>query len=175
MTRTFACVLCLLIPFGASAAVYKWVDEKGVTHFGSIPPQQQQTEQVDIKVGSGASPSAGASQEQAPPSDAQQVAREMAEGLMKNTAPAEKMDCAEAVENGRYSIDSMLEVGRKNHRDGYIEKDQYEKTVSELKRIKAKLSVGECASANGNVRDFYLCLSNPMNMIAACGSKHNYQ
>lgn len=31
--------------------VYRWVDENGVTHFGSSPPKGQQSERVDAKSG----------------------------------------------------------------------------------------------------------------------------
>lgn len=33
-----------------AAQVYKWVDEKGVTHFTAEPPPGQQSEQLNIKV-----------------------------------------------------------------------------------------------------------------------------
>ncbi|WP_027897728.1 DUF4124 domain-containing protein [Zestomonas thermotolerans] len=43
----------LLLALSASAMasqVYKWVDEKGITHFGAQPPQGQTAEQIDTKV-----------------------------------------------------------------------------------------------------------------------------
>ncbi|SEL72193.1 protein of unknown function [Atopomonas hussainii] len=33
-----------------AAQVYKWVDEKGVTHFTAEPPPGQQSEQLNIKI-----------------------------------------------------------------------------------------------------------------------------
>src|SRR5690554_4765402 len=45
-------LLFAVLSFPASAQVYKWVDENGVTHFGSQPPPGQQ-KPVDVKPASG--------------------------------------------------------------------------------------------------------------------------
>jgi len=43
------CVLwALLIP--ANAQVYKWVDEKGVTHYGERPPQGKKAQEVEQRL-----------------------------------------------------------------------------------------------------------------------------
>jgi hypothetical protein len=43
------CVLwALLVP--ATAQVYKWVDEKGVTHYGERPPQGKKAEEVEQRL-----------------------------------------------------------------------------------------------------------------------------
>lgn len=44
------CIAAFCFVAEATAEVYKWVDEKGNTHFGDQPPPDQQSESVDIKV-----------------------------------------------------------------------------------------------------------------------------
>jgi hypothetical protein len=49
-----------LVAVSAHAQVYKWVDEKGVTHYGEAPPQGRQSSEVPNKLGTpgpGGSPS----------------------------------------------------------------------------------------------------------------------
>lgn len=43
-------LLSFLIPTLGSAAIYKWVDEHGKTHYGSKRPSSSQAEKLDIKV-----------------------------------------------------------------------------------------------------------------------------
>lgn len=66
MPKALLKVLCLflvLLPAYAQAQVYKWVDEKGVTHYGERAPQGRKTQEVKDKLASPAAPAgAGASQ-----------------------------------------------------------------------------------------------------------------
>ena len=43
------CVVSCAVAFGASAAVYKWTDEQGVTHYGEKPPPNQKAQQLQIR------------------------------------------------------------------------------------------------------------------------------
>lgn len=44
------CALLCCVPIGvATAQVFKWVDEKGVTHYGERPPHGQQAQPVETK------------------------------------------------------------------------------------------------------------------------------
>jgi Domain of unknown function (DUF4124) len=45
--RHFAWVLAV-IAFGASAQVYKWVDEKGQVHYGEQPPPEAKTTTINV-------------------------------------------------------------------------------------------------------------------------------
>jgi len=49
------------------AQVYKWVDERGVTHYGERPPQGRKASEVPHKLGT--PPAPGAVRESAPPQD----------------------------------------------------------------------------------------------------------
>jgi hypothetical protein len=51
----------------ACAQVYKWVDERGVTHYGERPPQGRKASEVPHRLGT--PPAPGAARESAPPQD----------------------------------------------------------------------------------------------------------
>ena len=44
----------------AFAQVYKWVDERGVTHYGERPPQGRKSTEVPHKLGTPAAPASAA-------------------------------------------------------------------------------------------------------------------
>jgi hypothetical protein len=50
--------LLALLPLCAAAQMYKWVDEKGVTHYSETPPPDGKGGKVDIKPTGPAGPSA---------------------------------------------------------------------------------------------------------------------
>jgi hypothetical protein len=52
----------------AFAQVYKWVDERGVTHYGERPPQGRKSSEVPHKLGTPPAPG-GTARESAPPQD----------------------------------------------------------------------------------------------------------
>ena len=163
----------VLLALGATQAqpsdIYKWVDENGVTHYGQRPPQAQDAEKVGVTTSKRASGSREV------PDEVRETAESLADAITETTDSASGLDCAQAVENGRYGVDTMLEVGRKNYKDGYIPKAEYDRAVSGLRQIRRRISVSECRSSRGSVRDFYVCLSNPANHVAGCGEKHNYE
>ncbi len=144
------------------AQVYKWKDESGVVHYGQRPPAgQSSAEEIGVNAGkpSGTRP-------------IPKAAEEAGESLV-NAEPEEAgLDCARAVANARDGIDTMLQVGRKNFRDGYIAKAEYEKGEAALRKVKGSLSVGACRSARGKEQDFYRCISSSHNHVAQCGQKH---
>jgi Domain of unknown function (DUF4124) len=44
-------LLIAFLPLTAAAQMYKWVDEKGVTHYSETPPGEGKVDKVDIKPG----------------------------------------------------------------------------------------------------------------------------
>jgi len=63
-TGLLRCLLILVLASPASAQVFRWVDEKGVTHYGPRPPQGRKAQEVGNRL---ASPVAPAPNSQAPP------------------------------------------------------------------------------------------------------------
>ncbi|MEM7469309.1 MAG: DUF4124 domain-containing protein [Pseudomonadota bacterium] len=158
--------LMMIFSITVSAEVYKWVDEEGVTHFGQKPPTNQNAETVNVSGGA----KTGAVKSLDP--DTQKAADGMAEALLSEQSSSDELDCGQAVSYGRDGIDSMLQVGRKNYKDGYMSKAEYDKQSGALKKIKSKMSVNDCKRAKGDDKKFYTCLSDGMNHVAHCGKKY---
>jgi uncharacterized protein DUF4124 len=49
MIRRILLVLCLVLAASDAAALYKWVDEKGVTQYTETPPPDRKATKVEIK------------------------------------------------------------------------------------------------------------------------------
>ncbi len=90
------------------------------------------------------------------------------------TNQSTKLDCKKAVSNAKDWIDSMLEVGERNQKGGYMNQSEYKKISADLKQMKNKISISECSRATGEVRAFYECMSDGYTHIAQCGKEHNY-
>ncbi|AOU98597.1 hypothetical protein BI364_12075 [Acidihalobacter yilgarnensis] len=50
---SLAAALLFVTPFIAHAAIYKWVDGQGVTHYSQTPPSGQRYTQIDTPEGNG--------------------------------------------------------------------------------------------------------------------------
>lgn len=82
--------------------------------------------------------------------------------------------CDKAVENARYGVETMLEVGEKNLRDGYMTQAAYDAVTPALQSLLNVLTVQDCNAASGTRRDFYQCMSSDYNHIVACGKAHPF-
>jgi hypothetical protein len=164
MNRYLILVFVLFtVCLNVSAEIYKWKDENGVTHYGQRPPVTQKSEKIDIDTHA--------------PSSTREIpsgAKEFAEGIMNAEEKASELNCREAVSNAQYSLDQMLENGRKNYKGGYIEKSQYDKIREGINTLKSNISFSDCQSASGNKKKFYTCVSSPYNFVASCGQKHPF-
>lgn len=164
-------VTLLMVAAGASAEIYKWVDENGVTHYGSRKPVNTKVEQMDVE--SGEARQVGSEPKQLS-GEAKEMADSFAEEILRDKGDAPEVDCEKAVFNAKDSIDTMLSVGKKNYEGGYIQEAEYKKMSEGLKKIQRKISMSECAGATGDVKGFYKCMSNDYNHVASCGKKYNY-
>lgn len=93
------CVLwALLAP--AVAQVYKWVDEKGVTHYGERPPQGKKAQEVEQRLANpGAAPGTAAQpgwKEQELEFRRRRIEAEQAEAKQKREQEALRRDCNQA-------------------------------------------------------------------------------
>ena len=167
--RMLVVVALAVVAMPANSEIYKWVDENGVTHYTQTPPKTQEAEKVGVSSSRSSSGSRSVSKE------TQDAAEDFAQAIVGASSKASDLDCAKAVENGRYSIDTMLEVGRKNVKDGHMPQQQYDETSKLLRQVRRSVSVSECNSSKGSVRDFYLCLSNPASHIVGCGEQYDYE
>ncbi|WP_421568720.1 hypothetical protein [Stenotrophomonas sp. PD6] len=102
--------------------------------------------------------------------DADQIAQQ----LLKVREGETELNCAKAVENARYGVETMLEVGEKNVRGGYLPAEQFNASAAPLRALLPQLTLTDCEAADGNKRAFYQCMSSDYNHVLACGKSHPY-
>lgn len=102
--------------------------------------------------------------------DAEDIARHLATVQDEDTA----LDCPKAVENARYGVQTMLEVGAKNVAGGYLPAETFTAMATPMRTLLADLTVADCTAATGNKRAFYQCISSDYNHVLACGKAHPY-
>lgn len=102
--------------------------------------------------------------------DADQIAMQ----LLQVREGENELNCAKAVENARYGVETMLEVGEKNVRGGYLAVEQFNASAAPLRALLPQLTTADCEAADGNKRAFYQCMSSDYNHVLACGKAHPY-
>lgn len=91
-----------LLPLCVAAQMYKWVDEKGVTHYSETPPLDGKGTKIDIKPSSGPGKDVPATDWKQKELDARQnrIQQEQKEheqeAQQQNQASARKMNCLES-------------------------------------------------------------------------------
>lgn len=105
---------------------------------------------------------------------AQRDAEQIAQQLLKVQDTAPELECAKAVENARYGVETMLEVGEKNVKGGYMKPEQFASAAAPLRALLPQLTVADCEAAKDNKRAFYQCMSSDYNHVMACAQAHPY-
>lgn len=98
----------------------------------------------------------------------------LAEGLGRVQQDNVELSCTQAVENARWGVETMLEVGQRNMQDGHLARTDYEATSRPLQALLARLTLSDCETATGARRDFYRCMSSDYNHVYACGKAHPF-
>lgn len=150
----------------AAGEIYKWVDENGVTHYGSKKPPSVAAETVNIRTGAVT---------KVADADVQEFAESAKRELMKDHGSSAKLDCNKAVANSREQLNDMMSNLEKNFRGGYVSDADFQTAKEQLATSMRKISTGDCSSSSGENKNFYLCMSNSKNSIMMCGAKHNFQ
>ncbi|MES2584934.1 MAG: DUF4124 domain-containing protein [Pseudomonadota bacterium] len=195
MTKTHAVLAATLagalLFAGAPAAhaqgVYKWVDANGKVHYGSQPPAAEKgPEPVKMHSSSGfggnnnsgsgaaAKPQYNADGTKKIPKGVEDMRDGLVKGLQQVDPKTEALSCVKAVENVRYQLDLMIEVGQRNTKDGYITQAEYDTTAAKLRQAKSEISLTDCDGATGTKRAFYQCMSSSRNHVSGCGAKHKF-
>ncbi len=91
----------------ASDAIYKWVDEEGVTHFSAQPPEDVDYERVSAAFGTRAGPSTSEPAESAVPEDADEDA-----DSDEADEPTSAEEIAERCEQARENLEILRERER---------------------------------------------------------------
>ena len=155
----------IIFAINVNAEIYKWVDDKGVTHYGSEKPKDKKSSTVEV---------IDTPQKKEVPQEVKEVRDGMAQAIMKDNGNSNSLNCDKAVSNAKEAIDLMLSTGEKNVSGGYVSSEEFQSVASALTQIKSRISKTECESSTGNVREFYLCVANDDNHVAMCGSKYKY-
>lgn len=188
-----ACVAAAVVGGSVAQAqpVYKWVDADGKTHYGSQPPATTQgAEPLKLQNnngtsggGSGASGGKGSASktQQYNPDGTKKIPKEVEEfgqGMAKALGTVDKkqvpLNCGAAVGNIHGQADTMLEVGQKNVRDGYMTQADFDKAAPKIRSTRGQYSVGDCQGASGNKKSFYQCMSNNSNHVTGCASQFKH-
>jgi hypothetical protein len=109
------------------------------------------------------------------PTDVQADVDAIAEQLTQVNDAAPALACGKAVDNARHGLETMLEVGEKNFRAGYMTQAAYDAMTPALQSLLGVLTVQDCEAASGVRRDFYRCMSSDYNHVVACGKAHPFE
>ena len=107
--------------------------------------------------------------------EVKQEINQLAQGLTRVRQEDVPLACGKAVENARWGVETMLEVGERNMQGGYLARADYEATAKPLNALLAQLTLSDCESATGTRRDFYQCMSSDYNHVYACGKAHPFE
>ena len=189
VAATLVGALLLALASAVSAqGVYKWVDANGKVHYGSQPPAAEKgPEPVKMHSSSGFGGNNNSSSNDAAaktqynadgtkkiPKGVEDMRDGLVKGLQKVDPKTEALSCVTAVENVRYQLDLMVEVGQRNTKDGYITQAEYDTTAAKLRQAKSEVSLTDCDGATGNKRAFYQCMSSNRNHVSGCGAKYKF-
>lgn len=108
------------------------------------------------------------------PPDVQATVDGIAQGLLQVQETDVELSCGKAVENARYGLETMLEVGQKNADGGYIDRVGFEAQAVKLRAALAEVTPQDCAAATGEKQAFYRCMSSDYNHVAACANAHRF-
>ena len=170
----------LLACIGAQAQpVYKWVDAEGRTHYGGQPPASlQDAEPMTLHGGGAPGRAAGPRYNADGTKKIPKEVQEFGEGLQKSLGTVDSqtvpLNCAGAVANIHGQADTMLEVGQKNVRDGYMAQADFDKAAPRIREAKGRYSVADCQSASGGKRAFYQCMSSSRNHVTGCDKQFKH-
>jgi len=108
------------------------------------------------------------------PPDAKEAVEGIAQSLMQVHDDDVELSCGKAVENARYGLETMLEVGQKNTDDGYMKRSDFEPMAAKLRESLAQITPQDCATATGEKQAFYRCMSSDYNHVTACAAAHRF-
>jgi len=139
--RKLAVVVATCLPLAAPAQVYKWVDEKGVTHYGQKPSATANAQELQLHDPTGGpSPNAAAAnpsvQELENGFRQRQLERQQAEAK-EAAARAQRTQRCQSLRNNAN--------GLKNARRVYIRNDQGERVIMEDAQRDAEIAKLEAA------------------------------
>lgn len=109
------------------------------------------------------------------PTEVVAMATGMAKVLFENGEEnAEALSCAKAVKDSWRFLDQALLQAEINFNDGYMTKQELAEAAKKLAALRNAIDTKSCESSQAETRSFYLCLSNPKNILLFCADKYKY-
>jgi hypothetical protein len=149
------CVATCTAALGAAAAVYKWTDEQGVTHYGEKPPPGRKAQELQIRTAPQSAPPAAAKgdgkdkpgrgwQEQEREYQQRRVERLEQEHKEQQQQARMRAEAKERCRVARYDLDLFEKRGRPVYRlDEKGERKYYEDKERDAIIARAKKEVAE--------------------------------
>jgi len=107
--------------------------------------------------------------------EAAAMASGMAKALFENGEEnAKALSCPKAVKDTWRFLDQSILQGEVNFNDGYITKQELADASKKFNTLRNAIDVKSCESSQGNTKNFYICLSNPKNIILYCADKYKF-
>ncbi|KZT15591.1 hypothetical protein A1D30_08355 [Acidovorax sp. GW101-3H11] len=183
-----AALVCGLAAGAQAQPVYKWVDAQGKTHYGSQPPPSHaDAEPLKLQSNNGSTRSVSSSSSGKPgqqynadgtkkiPKDVEEFGEGLKKSLQTVDSKQVPLNCTAAVGNIHDQADTMLEVGQKNVRDGYMSKADFDKNAPKIREARGRYSVSDCQSSSGNKKLFYQCMSSSNNHVMGCDKQYKHE
>lgn len=104
------------------------------------------------------------------PEQVKQDVEAIASQLLKVQDSDTELSCDKAVENARYGMETMLEVGQRNRDGGYLTAADFDRLSAPIKERLATTTLADCQAAQGGRQAFYRCMSSDYNHVMACAS-----
>lgn len=138
-------VITLLLPGNAVLAdkAYRWVDDEGVVNFGGIPPNEIDSSKVYLP-------------------------KFKPVRMRRMDYPEAVLDCPAAVASGQRQVIQNIQRVKDRFLRGGMSRYRYERELDELWDFRKRISNRECRTATGDIRSFYLCLSDGMTRLQIC-------
>ncbi|MBI3728707.1 MAG: hypothetical protein HY254_10315 [Burkholderiales bacterium] len=103
------------------------------------------------------------------------MASDMAKVLFgQGEEDSKALRCPKAVKDTWRFLDQSILQGEVNFNDGYISRKELTDNSKKLNTIRDAIDVKSCESSQGKTKKFYLCLSNPKNIILYCADKYQF-
>ncbi len=113
--------------------------------------------------------------EKAVPKEAAEMASGLAKTLFENGEEnAEALNCQKAVKDTWRFLDQSMLMAELNFNDGYMTRQAFADTGKKMKAIRDSIDLKSCEGSEGSTKEFYLCLSNPKNILFYCADKYKF-
>lgn len=162
----FFIIMAVICVLNVNAEIYRWTDENGVIHYGQQPPSLNESEIVDPLTNSRINAlQVDKKERKEPVKDQTQTSKEI---TLLAQANSSKINCNKSVEYAQETLNRLIEKEKKSFNNGFIDQSELEKTTFRFSALKSTFTLTTCEGASGEVKDFFICISNYKNHFRHC-------